>query len=383
MDLALTAAQEEFRSRVCALLTDQETQAEADRDRRLPPGAEPGLPTVYRRLGERGWLAPNWAREHGGAGLTLVEKALLTEELIAHGVPDVAHTLSVDIVGLAVHLFGTAEQQTALLPPLARGEQIGCVLFSEPETGSDLGSLTTRAEPEGEGWRLYGRKTYSLKSHLGDFALCAARTTTSPVRYHGITVFVLPLRTPGVDRRPLPVMTDDKFAELTLTGPLMTRADVLGEVDDGWRVINRVLSLERTGIEFEAKGRRLVDALLAHAEAAGPQSPYAERLVALDAEVRAGRLLAWRALSLLTGGDHDDPLYAMAKWHTAESARAAALLSSSVCGPDAALHARDAESPAGWTVESSFRDAPGYTLASGTSEMMLALIASGALSLPT
>lgn len=382
MDLRLTAEQEQYRRDVCALLGRDDVQAEAARARRLPPGQEPGLLDVYRLLGERGWLAPNWPAEHGGLGRTIVEKAILTEEMIAHGVPDVVHTLAIDIVGLAVHLFGSAEMQGRLLPRLARGEGLGCVLFSEPDVGSDLGSLTTRAEWDAGagGWRLYGRKVYSLKSHLADFGLCAARTTVSDVPYHGITVFAVPLDTPGVTVRPMWAMTDERFGEVTLSGPLMTEADVLGEVDGGWPVVGRVLGLERTGIEFAAKGRRLLDAVLAHHEAS---SPYAEQLVALDAQVRAGQLLSWLALDKLAAGDYEDPVYPMAKWHSTETAKAIATITAEVCGLDAVLSARDPDSPPGWVVESALRDAPGFTLASGTSEVMLSLIASGALGLAT
>lgn len=384
MDLRLTPEQEEFRREVCALLGGADAQAEAARARRLPAGTEPGLLDVYRRLGERGWLAVNWPREYGGLGKTIVEKAILTEEMIAHGIPDVVHTLSVDIVGLAVNLFGTDEQKRRWLPPLAHGESVGCVLFSEPGVGSDLGALTTRAEPDGDGWRLRGQKMYNLKAHLGDFGLCAARTTESEVRYHGITVFIVPLHTPGVDIQPMRAMTDEGFGQVSLSGPLMTRADVLGDVDGGWSVIGRVLGLERTGIEFEAKGSRLLDALLARGLADGTltDSPYAERLVALDAEVRAGRLLSWRSLGRLAEGDYEDPLYPMAKWHTTETARTVAALSTQICGLDAALTARDEDTPPNWVIESAYRDAPGFTLASGTSEVMLSLIASGFLGLP-
>jgi alkylation response protein AidB-like acyl-CoA dehydrogenase len=187
MDLALSADQQEFQQAVCRLLCEESVRTEVAGLRRLPPGQEPGLLQVYRRLGERGWLAPNWPVEYGGLGTGIVEKAILTEQLIRHGVPDVVHTLSVDIVGLAVQLLGTADQQRQWLPRLASGSTAGCVLLSEPEIGSDLSGLTSRAEPDGDGWRLYGRKIYNLKSQLADLALCAVRTTDSAVRFHGLT----------------------------------------------------------------------------------------------------------------------------------------------------------------------------------------------------
>jgi alkylation response protein AidB-like acyl-CoA dehydrogenase len=164
----------------------------------------------------------------------------------------------------------------------------------------------------------------------------------------------------------------------------MTPADVLGEVDEGWQAIHDILYLERTGIEFEAKARRLFDAVLDEADRDDrlTASEYGEQLVELDAQVRAGQLLAWRALGKVAAGNlSDDVLCAMAKWHTTETAKAISELAGEVCGLDALLAARDVETKPGWLVESAFRDAPGLTIASGTSEVMLSLVASAGLGL--
>jgi alkylation response protein AidB-like acyl-CoA dehydrogenase len=383
MDLRLTADQQQFRRDVRELLGKDSVKADAARAFQLAPDIEPGMPDVYRCLGERGWLAVNWPAEYGGLGKSIAHKAILTEELIAHGVPDIFHTLSIDIVGLAILVFGTAEQKGRWLPRLARAQSVGCVLFTEPDVGSDLAALTAAAEPEAGGWRLRGRKTYSMKAHMADFGLCAARTSPSDVKYHGITVFMLPMHTPGVLAKSILSMADERFGEVTLAGPLMTPADVLGEVDQGWEVIGRLLTIERTGIELEARGRRILDTLIERACADGTlaNSPYGERLVELDALLRAGRLLSWRALSSIAAESADAVDGAIAKWHTSENAHDIAALAIDMCGPTAALEARDDDAPRGWLIESTIRDAPGFTLASGTSEMMLSMIASSALGL--
>lgn len=372
MDTKFTAEQQRFRQEVRALLAQEEVRSEVARVRALPATREPGLLAAYRLLGARGWLAPNWPAEYGGIGATMVEKAIVTEEMIAMGVPDVTHTLSIDIVGLAVYQFGSPKLKAQWLPSLAAGETIGCVLFSEPDTGSDLASLTTRAERDGAGWRLYGRKRYGLKTLVGDFALCLARTEEREVRYQGLTVFVVPLDTAGIVVEPVWAMTDEHFGDVTLNGPLVTEADVLGEVGDGWRIANEVLRLERTGIELEAKACRAVGATIATAT---EDTCYAERLVALDAEAQAGRLLSWRAVGMLVDDVRDDVLSAMAKWYTSETAAEAARLAAELAGPAGALSVRDPAAPLGTLVEHSYRDAPGFTIASGTSEMMLSIIA--------
>ncbi|MEV6931337.1 acyl-CoA dehydrogenase family protein [Dactylosporangium sp. NPDC051485] len=383
--IELTAEQEQFRAELCELLCQDAVRDEVARSRRLPYGQETGLLDVHRRLGERGLLAVNWPVEYGGRGGTIVEKAILTEELILHGVPDTVHTLGIDIVGLAVFLYGTPEQRARLLPGLARGDTTASVLFSEPGIGSDLASLTTRAEPDGDGWRLYGRKRYSMKTHQSDFALCAARTSAGPVAYHGITLFLVPLRSVGVHIDPLWNLSEERFDDVTLDGIRVTRADVLGEVDDGWQVVNRVLPLERTGIDSAAKADRLLDALLRQAAATGrlTEPAYAQRLLDLDARVRAARLLAWRCVLHLRDGRPDEVDSATAKWYASEVAKELAGLALEVTGLDGVLDARDAAAVADGVFDAALREAPGLTLAAGTSEIMLYFVGTSGLGLPS
>lgn len=382
MDLELDAGQREFREQVCALLCSDEVRAEVAAARGVP-GQEAGLLDVYRRLGERGWLAVNWPEEYGGLGATIVEKAILTEELIGHGVPDIVHTLSIDIVGLALLLYGTEAQKSRLLPRIARGEGAASILFSEPDVGSDLAALETRAVPDGDGWRLHGRKVYSMKSHIADFALCAARTSESDVKYHGITLFVVPLKSPGVLVDPLWNLGDERFGDITLTGIRVTGDDVVGEVDGGWEVINRVLGLERTGVEFEAKACHWFDVLLRHAADTGllDHPVHGQRLVELDAWVRAARLLSWRSVDGLHSGASDDVHNAMAKLLTSEVAQEVAQAQLDLAGLDGLLTRHDPRALDDGTGEAAYRESVGLTLASGTSEVMLSLIASTGLGL--
>jgi alkylation response protein AidB-like acyl-CoA dehydrogenase len=378
-----TVDQEQFRTQVCELLCEDSVRVSVADSRRMPPGQETGLLDVHRRLGERGWLAVNWPTEYGGRGASIVEKAILTEELILHGVPDTVHVLGIDIVGLALHLLGTEEQKRRLLPGLALGQTTASVLFSEPDVGSDLGSLQTRAEPDGDGWRLYGRKLYSVKSHHSDFALCAARTSASPVAYHGITLFVVPLRSIGVFIEPLWNLAEERFDDVILDGIRVSRDDVLGEVDEGWQAINRVLPLERTGIDSAAKANRLLEALLRYAVKTGllRDAAYAHRLLDMDARVRASRLLAWRCVENIHDGRPNEVQSAAAKWYTTETAKELAGLSMEMVGLPGVLDARDEAAVAEGVFDAAYREAPGLTLAAGTSEIMLYFVASSGLGL--
>jgi len=374
----LTPEQQHFRDEVRRLLSDEAVRDEVAQARRMPYGQETGLLDVHRRLGKLGWLAVNWPERYGGAGGTIVEKATLTEEMIRHGVPDNVHTLGIDIVGLAIFLFGTPEQKERFLPGLARGETMANVLFSEPGVGSDLASLSTRAEPDGDGWRLYGRKIWNMKAQHSNFALCAARTSSGPVNHFGITLFLVPVQSMGVVIEPHWSMWEERFDIVTLDGIRIGREDVLGEVDDGWQVLNKVLPLERTGLDHSAKAERTLAALREHAPTGCEQ-----RLMQLETRVRAGRLLAWRCVANLHDGRPDEVHSATAKWYTSETAKEVAVAAVELLGLPALLDARDPEAIAEGVFDAALRESPGLTLAQGSSEMMLFFVATSKLGLPS
>ncbi|MEU3163927.1 acyl-CoA dehydrogenase family protein [Streptosporangium sp. NPDC006930] len=375
---AFTPEQDGFRQEVCGLLCEEAVSAEIAQSRRMPYGQESGLLDVHRRLGKLGWLAINWPERYGGSDATIVEKAILTEEMIRHGVPENVHSLGIDIVGNAIHLFGTPEQKERFLPGLARGEITANVLFSEPDVGSDLASLTTRAEPDGDGWRLHGRKIYNMKAQHSEFALCAARTSTGPVNFSGITLFLVPLQSLGTVIEPVWNLSEERFDLVTLNGIRIGREDVLGEVDDGWQVLGKVLPLERTGLDHSAKAERTLSALREHAPPG-----CEERLVQLETRVRAARLLAWRCITNLHEGRPNEVHSAIAKWYTSETAKEVSLAAVELLGPRALLDARDPEALAEGVFDAAFREAPGLTLAQGSSEIMLYFVATSKLGLPS
>jgi alkylation response protein AidB-like acyl-CoA dehydrogenase len=347
------------------------------------PDEEAARLDVYRDLGARGWLAPHWPVEYGGLGLGAEEAALVTEEMTLAGVPDDVHVLTIDIVGMFVLLEGTAEQKRRYLPGFARGESSASVLFTEPEVGSDLSELRARAERDGDGWRLYGTKVWNMKSQFADVALCAARTTAGPVGMHGITLFLLPLRSPGVHIEPVPSMPDDRFNLVVIDGVRLSDADVIGAVDDGWSMMSDLLQLERTGIDFHGKARRLLDLVIRRAAATGrlADPAYAVPLAELDAKLTAGHAMAWQMVRNLAAGTPDPVASAMTKWYVSEQFRPVLRAGLEVDGPAAALSRWDGEAPALGLLEANYRLGPAHRLASGTSEIMLYLIATNGLGL--
>ncbi|HSR25439.1 MAG TPA: acyl-CoA dehydrogenase family protein [Candidatus Eisenbacteria bacterium] len=359
----VTAGPAGVRAAVVALLDGPEGRALR--------AASPGDPRpLYRRLGGERLLAPHWPSEHGGRGLTAAEAAAVVEEMVRLGVPDTLHVLSVQIVGQFVLIAGTAAQRSTLLGPLARGERFATVLYTEPEAGSDIASVTTTATPApAGGHRLRGTKVYNPWTSQADVALCLARTEPSRGRYRDLTLFLVPLSALGIEVRPLSSIGAERFHEVVLDGVEVGPEAVVGEVGGAWALMDAALALERTGVEYAARAERWLDLAVGAAVAAGLAggAGWLEALGRLGAEAEAARLLAWQVVGRLREGDADGVAAAGSKWYTSRAAQRVAwwAAETGAAALDEALGAAHAE-------------APGLTLSAGTSEMMLQLVA-GAL----
>jgi alkylation response protein AidB-like acyl-CoA dehydrogenase len=205
-----------------------------------------------RELYETGYLGGGWPEECGGRpGHVPMQDLVLMEELILH---DAYRPL--DQVVSAAHAiieFGTDAQRRGLLPRIRRGEHIWCQLFSEPNAGSDLASLRTRAEADGEGYVVTGQKVWSTDAHWADMGLLLARTDPSVDRHAGITAFVVPMDLPGIDVRPIREMTGfSEFCEVFLDGVRLGPEQVLGDVNGGWKVVTSSLASERAFVGANA-----------------------------------------------------------------------------------------------------------------------------------
>ncbi len=196
-----------------------------------------------RVLAERQLLCLAWPEEFGGRGGSLWDQTVVREEMWAHHEPRGAQYMGVNWVGPAIMRHGTPEQQQRHLPPIARGEVIWCQGFSEPNAGSDLASLQTAATPDGDGWRVSGQKIWTSYATMAQWCFLLARTTRGEKRQHGITVFLVPMSDPAIEVRPIKAMLGPHHLnEVFVDGLVVTPADVLGEVDQGWSIVQEVLA---------------------------------------------------------------------------------------------------------------------------------------------
>jgi alkylation response protein AidB-like acyl-CoA dehydrogenase len=374
MDFGFTAAEEEFRAQVRAQLRGTEIQAALAS---LPDdnvgGAE--LQRLHLLLGERNLLAPQWPVEYGGLGLPFNFGGIVTEELVRAGVPETLHISTVQIVGQFLLAIGNRDQKLRHLPPIARGEHFVSVLYTEPGTGCDIGSLTTVAEPAGDGFRLTGTKVFSLKTHLAAYSLCAARTGEGDTRYAGITLFMVDMATPGISVSPIPTIWDEPFYRVELDGAFVPADCVLGRPGEGWALLSKGLPIERNGLDYYLKAERWFDAALGClAEQYPVPGDAGDGLLELIgrncASLHASHLLAWDVLGQIKADKVDETAAAIARYHAGELAGSIARWAASV--PTAAQ--RSAGGLAA-VLDEGYLEAPGVTLSAGTSEMMLQLVA--------
>jgi alkylation response protein AidB-like acyl-CoA dehydrogenase len=199
-----------------------------------------------RHLGAHGWTCVGWPKEHGGRGLSLRQQVVYFEEYARARAPGRLGIVGEGLLGPSVIAFGNAEQQRRYLPPIVAGEELWCQGFSEPNAGSDLANLSTTATLEGDEWVLHGQKVWTSLAHWADWCFVLARTNREAPKHKGISYLLVPMRQEGIEIRPIVQMTgDSEFNEVFFDGARTGRDEVVGDVDDGWRVAMGTLAFER------------------------------------------------------------------------------------------------------------------------------------------
>ena len=216
-----------------------------------------------RHLFESGWAGIHWPVEHGGQGLTPEHQSIWVEVCARAEVPAFINMVGFVLAGQGLQLYGTPEQQRTHLRPIITAERVWCQLFSEPDAGSDLASLTTSAVRDGDEWVVNGQKVWCSGGHFSDWAILMARTDPDVPKHRGISFFVVDMHSPGVECRPLRQMTgESEFDEVFMTDVRMPADALLGELNDGWRVGMTTLTNERGSIGAAAiAAQRRLDGL--------------------------------------------------------------------------------------------------------------------------
>ncbi|WP_370617757.1 acyl-CoA dehydrogenase family protein [Mumia qirimensis] len=371
MDLDLGDPADALRARLRELLTELLPDDWAG-----PFSDDPEVRRVVRsvldRLAAERLLTIDWPVEYGGAAASVWESTVLREEMWAHLEPRGPQYMGLSWVGPTLMAFGTEAQKRTHLPPIAAGRRIWCQGFSEPESGSDLGSLSLPATADDDGWVVNGQKIWTSYAPIADWCFLAARTShDGRSKNRGVTIFLLPMDRAGISVRPIAsMMGEQHLNEVFFDEVRATPADVLGEVDEGWQVIKYVLNHERVGIPRYARDERLLAELAETTRDADPASraDFARALV----HARTARLLNHRAIALREQGGLTDRAASGARIASIQLDQEVAGLVLDILGP-AGL--RPASGGLLSHAEDVYRYARSATIASGTIEIQRMLVA--------
>ena len=387
--LSYSAEDEAFRSELRAWLADHLPREPVPEDEDLRRGFQRDW---QRRLAAGGWVGIQWPREHGGRGATVEQQIIFTEEMARARAPEILDAVAVNIVAMTLIHAGTPEQKARYLPRIQPADEVWCLGFSEPNAGSDLASLRTRAVRDGDAWVVSGQKVWSSKAHFADWLLLLARTDTEVPKHKGITCLIVDMRSPGLTWRPLVQISGRKeFNEVFLEEVRVPVANTLGPVNGGWPIIRAALAHERGTLwAFDFKVR-LQNGALALADlyrrvrdgsAGGRADLTTLRQQVAQAHIEAETFAAHtlRILPRLGGKDAGADA-ALQKLFGSEIQQRAQDLAMVLQGAHAALE-RDPRAVDGGEWYESYLYSRSVTISSGTSEVLRTLLANQALALP-
>jgi len=378
VDFGWSDEESAFRREVGGFLA-AELPADWDAISRDGPGSEAQVDFSRRfcpLLAERGWLTPHWPREHGGLGMSAWRYAILAEELWAAGEPRGPQYMNVNWIGPAIIRYGTDAQKREHLSRIARGDVLWCQGFSEPNAGSDLASLTTRAARSGSSYVVRGQKVWTSYAKSAELCFLLVRTGEPEARHRGLAVLLVPMDRRGIEVREIDtVIGAHYFHEVFFDDVEVPASCLLGPENAGWEVAMYALQYERVGLPRYARAARALEEL---ALAAAQRGPLPARIAPQIAEARAlcdaARLLYYRVI--------DQRARDLPPTADANVARVALTMADRAVG-DLALELSGSEALVDGSLgDSSFRTALPAGIATGTNEVQLGLVAERLLGLP-
>ncbi|MEV0403654.1 acyl-CoA dehydrogenase family protein [Actinoallomurus sp. NPDC050550] len=340
--------------------------------------------TWERRLGEAGWTCLGWPKAYGGRDATLEEQVVFHEEYARANAPHRVGHIGEGLIGPTIIDFGTEEQRRRFLPPIQRGDELWCQGYSEPEAGSDLANVQTRAERRGGEWVVTGQKVWTSLAHVADWCFVLCRTEPGSTRHHGLSYLLVPMRQPGVEVRPIVQLTGtSEFNEVFFDGARTAEANILGAPGDGWRVALATLGYERgaSTLGQQIGFRREFEQVVAAARRTGTiEDPVLrDRLVQSWIELEIMRLNALRTMSSLAAGE-PGPEVSIAKLYWSEWHRRLGELAVAALGDEALV--ADAGPYELSELQRLYLFSRADTIYAGSSEIQRNIIAERTLGLP-
>jgi alkylation response protein AidB-like acyl-CoA dehydrogenase len=351
-----------------------------------PARHEADFRRTQRVLAENGLVGVTWPKEHGGQGGTLVQQAIVAQELARARIPQLINYIGIGMCGPTVIGHGTDEQKSRYLARLLRADDVWCQLFSEPGSGSDLAALRTTAVRDGEDWIVNGQKVWTTLAHVADFGILLTRTDPSRPKHAGLTMFVVDMHAPGVSVRPLRQMAGTaNFNEVFFDDVRIPDAERLGEPGEGWRVALTTLMNERVAIGGAGTDVGLsVETLVAHARERLPGLDPERQVLARQAVGRAvaaslaTRYTGYRRFTVLSQGGVPGPEASAGKLAGTAAARLVVDAGVRLLGEDAVYAGADGDDT--WQRTQSYL--PGMAIAGGTDQVLRNILGERVLGLP-
>jgi isovaleryl-CoA dehydrogenase len=333
VDFTLSDEQDDFVDAIRDFC-DRECGTQDQRERLTDSYTERHSAEIYKKMAELGWLGITIPEEYDGSGGTMLDACLFMEET-SRGLAPIGGYATTLIVAGATRRFGSEEQKHEILGGIARGA-VEAIAMTEPEAGSDVGSLTTFAERDGEGFVLNGQKVFCSNAHIADHVLVVCRTTRGPKKHEGLSMIWVPREAEGMEVVPIDTMGGRETSHLYFTDCLAPESAVLGEVDQGWRQLMAGLNVERLILAATMLGiaQRVFDDVIVYVKERkqfgrpiGSFQALQHRLADMATELEAARLMT-RWVATMTDEDPDRMLpreASMVKLYVTEVARRAAL----------------------------------------------------------
>ncbi len=345
------------------------------------------LKAWQRRVDEGGWAGLSWPKEYGGRGAALIEQAIFQEEWARAEAPPLINVLGLSLIGPTIIAVGTEEQKRRFLPKILSAEEIWCQGFSEPNAGSDVAALGTKAVRDGDDFVVNGQKIWTSLAHVSDWCLLLVRTDSSVPKHKGITALLLDMHSEGVTVRPLKQITGESgFNEVFFSNVRVPVANVLGEINRGWHTAIATLMNERahlgtgTYIQFKKNLDQLIERARSTNRAGRPASkdPYLRQKLAQSfLELEVFRLTNLRALSKMAHSSVPGPEGSILKIFWSELNQRMQLVAMETLGPYAQLRDFD---EGRWVY--NYLRTRGNTIEAGTSEIQRNIVAERVLGLP-
>ena len=347
-------------------------------------------PEFTKRVAQKGWIGLTWPKEHGGQERSFIDRLIITEEMLRYGAPAACHWFADRQIGGSILKYGSEEQKTEFLPKIITGEIYVGLGMSEPEAGSDLASLKTRATEENDCYVVNGQKTWTSGAWFTNYIYLLARTDVDAPKHRGISEFIVPMDLPGISRIPMIDITGtEAWNDVFFDNVRVPKKYMIGEKNKGFYHVLEQLAYERGGMERLMGNYPLFDALIKFAKetkyngkALSQDTMIRHKLAQLQVEFEVGRLFMYKVAMVMDEGHAPTVEASMSKAYATTFEQRLANTAMEILGPYGLLWAGSKYVPLEGLAAHSYLGSKGYSLQAGSTEILKNIIATRGLGLP-